>query len=154
MTNCGFLSVTVLFTMLVALPADADLVIVAEPEAHVSQELRGSWRVVAFYNDDSGRVEPIFEDSSNIWISYYEEEFTINVACDAISGYMEATDGFYVTLGDTASTISLCEDVVPEPIRLFSIAYPVDGYYHVIADRLHLFNVDGDHRITLLRNLR
>ncbi|MFV1876106.1 hypothetical protein [Nioella sp.] len=144
-------SVTVLFTVAAALPAVADLSIVTEPEPQVTQELRGNWRVVTFYNDDSGRVEPIYEDGSNIWISYDEEGFKIDGLCSPVSSDIYASDGFYEILGDTASNMPFCQGLNEGPIRLFSIAFPVDGYYHVINNRLHLFNVDGDHRMTLSR---
>lgn len=139
----------------IAFPAAADMPsIVVDPDPYVADELIGTWRVVAVYNNDTGLIDPVYEDGANIRITYVVDGFQINGGCAPSSGGMLADDGFYETLGDTAASTRLCPGYDEDPIRRFSAAYPTDGYYHVINDRLHLFSLDGDLRVSLLRNPR
>ena len=136
-----------------AFPAASEMPsIVVEPDPYVADELIGTWRAVAIYNDDTGLIDPVYEDGANIRITYGAGGFQINDGCNVRSGDMLADDGFYETLVDTITTIRLCPGFDEETIRRFSVAYPTDGFYHVINDRLHLFSIEGDLRVSLLRN--
>lgn len=121
------------------------------PGPFVAEELLGTWRVVAIYDDNTGTIDPVYEDGLNVSVTYSPDSLQIHNGCSPAERALYANYGLYEVLAVVTDHIDTCSHGSDEQLYLFDIANPNDGYYHIIEDRLHLFNLRGDLRVTLIR---
>jgi len=118
---------------------------------YVEQELQGSWRVISFLNMDTGLVEPVYEDSENVWVRFGSGDLSVSAGCNPIWGDVYANNGRVELIDGLFSTMRACPASDHEEEDRFLEIMPFDGHYFVIDDRLHLFNEGGELQVTLLR---
>lgn len=122
--------------------------------SQIAKDLLGTWRVVALYNDQTGEMEPIYEDGANIRIEFTALGYTVNDGCSTYSGELSATGQRLEFLYETVVAAPECSTNPDSQLNLFKATYPSIDRYHLRDDDLRLSNSEDTPRIVLVRNHR
>jgi heat shock protein HslJ len=119
------------------------------PLLGVDKQLQGRWRVVAFWDEETLSVQPVYEDLHNFALEFKGVDLRVTGECNARWSKVTAKAGRFNIVAGWMSTRRLCPNSEMKEGRRFAKALPSIGYYFIAKEKLHLFNSEGDLRVVL-----
>lgn len=128
------------------------VIVVPSLQSSVDTALSGAWRVVQILDDATGIVVPVAEDGSAVTMLFSGSGLSIKGGCFpyVLTGVID--EGVYSLTAPHPASADHCHGLNLEERIRFHQSFSHKGYYHIVGDKLYMFNQDGWLRIVLLRN--
>lgn len=113
--------------------------------------LQGDWSVVEWRDAQTGALVSLDAERPVI-VGFTHSAVSMSAGCNGISGGARATNGQLTIAGNQLrSTLRACAADIMEREAHLLRSMPMQGFYHVIGQTLHVFDGTGVLQISLQR---